>query len=59
MERPVSACVWICAESTGPTDEANARRPSSVVLHARFPMNTTFVVPAQGKGRGGVWERCE
>ena len=47
LERPVSACAWICTERTGPTEEAKALKFSSVVLHAKFPMNTTFVaVPA-------------
>lgn len=55
MERPVSACAWICTERTGPTEEAKVRRFSSDVLHAKFPMNTTFVaVPAAAVEQTGV-----
>ena len=55
LERPVSACAWISTERTGPTEEAKALKFSSVVLHAKFPMNTIFVaVPAAAvRGTGG------
>jgi hypothetical protein len=50
LERPVSACVWICTDRTGPIDEANCLSVSSVVGHARLPTNTTFV-PAASPSR--------